>query len=298
MLQDIVGHPWCVTPEIAAAARRLFDDTGMARLRAIVELHAQDPQASPATPAGGTRRGGNVAVIPVLGLLTQRGEAIDSQRTTSVAAIASEVRAYAADQSVDAIVLEFDSPGGSSYGIAEAAAVIRDARAAKPVIASANSKAGSAAYWLASQADEIIVTPSGHVGSIGVYIAHEDKSKANDAAGVRVTYVSAGKYKLEGNPDEPLSEEARAYTQSVIDQIYNMFVRDVARGRGVGVDAVRDGFGQGRSVLAKQAVEMRMANSVGTIDDAIRRAATLAGDRRKAAQSVAQAQAMKFRRGR
>jgi signal peptide peptidase SppA len=301
MLQ-IIGHPWCVTPEVVIAARRLLDDpseslAGFGRLRAIVELHAHQPEPKAAAP-GGPRRGGNVAVIPVLGLLTQRGDSIDSQRTTSVAAIADTIRSYATDQSVDAIVLEFDSPGGSTYGIAEAAAVIREARAIKPVVASANSIAGSGAYWLASQADEVIVTPSGLVGSIGVYVAHVDESKAADAAGKRVEYVSAGKYKLEGNPHGPLSDEARGYAQAVIDKIYGMFTQDVARGRGVGVDAVREGFGQGRMVLAKQAVEQGMANSVGTIDDAIRRAASLAGARRKAAASVAQAQAMMFRRGR
>jgi hypothetical protein len=65
--------------------------------------------------------------------------------------------------------------------------------------------AASAAYWIAAQADELVVTPSGFVGSIGTYAIHEDWSKFNEDFGVLPTYISAGKYKTEGNPDEPLS---------------------------------------------------------------------------------------------
>src|SRR5581483_8663120 len=96
----------------------------------------------------------------------------------------------------------------------------------------ANTQIGSAAYWLASQAHEIVASPSSEVGSVGVYQLHRDVSKAMDAAGVKHTLVSAGKYKVEGNPYEPLAGEARDAVQQVVDDYYGMFVKAVADGRG------------------------------------------------------------------
>ena len=107
--------------------------------------------------------------------------------------------------------------------------------------------AASAAYWLASAANEVIITPSGEVGSIGVLAAHQDVSAAMDRDGIKTTLVSAGRYKTEGNPFEPLTDDARGYLQSRVDDYYGMFIRAVADHRRVKIDAVRDGFGSGRS---------------------------------------------------
>ena len=305
-LHQVAGRPWAITGEVFDAARRLLEapDT-FGGLRALVALRAQDKyddaqEGHPpkAAAAGRARGGAGVMVIPVVGLLTQRGDVIDCQETLSTMAVADAVRAAVADQGVHAIVLEADSPGGEVFGIPEAAKVIREARKVKPVVAHAHSRAGSAMYWLASQADELMVTPSGLVGSIGVYSMHEDRSKALEAAGVKRTYVYAGKYKVEGNPVEPLGDEALASIQSDVDRYYGMFVADVAAGRGASVEDVRRGFGEGRMVGAKAAVSQGMANSVGTLDDAIHRAASLATERRRASSSVAQGQAMGLRRGR
>jgi ClpP class serine protease len=96
-------------------------------------------------------------------------------------------------------------------------------------------------------------------------------SKALEAEGVAHTLISAGKFKTEGNPFGPLSEEARAAFQASIDDAYNQFVAAVASGRKVDEATVRDGFGQGRMVLAKQAVRQGMADRVATLDETIQR---------------------------
>jgi signal peptide peptidase SppA len=228
-----------------------------------------------------------VAVVRIVGTLTQRGDMINSVSTRSTDAVAAEVREAAGAQQVDAIVLEIDSPGGEVFGVPEAWQAIREATRQKPVVAVANSFAASAAYYLASAADEIWVTPSGQVGSVGVYALHVDESAALEAMGEKWTFVSAGKYKVEGNPAEPLSEEGQETLQTTVNHYYDMFTRDVARGRGreIGVDAVRRGFGEGRMVLARPAVEERMADEIGTLDDAIRRAAQLGRARASAAKA-------------
>lgn len=302
-LHQLVGRPWAVTAEIAEHARRILEaERGFAEIRRGLAFHAawdrEEREDAEARSSSASRRGGDVAVIPIIGLLTHRGDAIDSEVTTSTARIADDVRAAAADRTAQAIVLEVDSPGGEIAGIPEAAEAIREARAVKPIIAIANTYAASAAYWLASQADEVLGTPSGMLGSVGVYWGHVDYSREMDAVGRKVTYVYAGKYKIEGNPYEPLAGEALAAIQAEVDYAYAMFTADVARGRGVPVDAVRNGFGEGRALNSKKAVAERMADGVGDLDDAIRRAAALAAERRRGASALAPAQAMKHRRAR
>ncbi len=307
-LHHLFGKPWAVTPEIAEAGRRLFESllfeehglvSRIAPLRRLAEIHAE----AAARPGGPARPAGAVAVIPVVGLITQRGDIIDSMPTVSSSQLADVVRAAGADGTVEAIVLEMDSPGGEVYGIPEAAAAIRETRAAKPIIAVANSVAGSAAYWLAAQADEVIVTPSGEVGSIGVWTGHIDESKRLEQEGRKVTLIYAGKYKVEGNPYEPLGDEARTAVQADVDRFYAMFVGDVAKGRTskgrrVSLEDVRSGFGEGRMVGAKAAVDAGMADSVGTLGDAVRRAAALARERGRSAASAAQVRLEQYRRER
>jgi signal peptide peptidase SppA len=157
------------------------------------------------------------------------------------------------------------------YGVEELAAEIYQARGQKPVVAVANSLAASASYWIAASADELVVTPSGEVGSIGVFAMHEDMSGLMEQMGVRVSLISAGKHKTETNPFEPLTDEARAALQEQVDGYYEMFVRAVARGRGVGVADVRGGFGEGRLVGAKEAVRLGMADRVETMEQTIGR---------------------------
>jgi signal peptide peptidase SppA len=206
-------------------------------------------------------------VIPVVGSIMQRGGAFDCGGATTQS-ISQQLRDANADDSVSAILLDIDSPGGSVYGVSELAAEIR--ASAKPVTAVANSLAASAAYWLGTAASEFFVTPGGEVGSIGVWMAHEDWSKAMDDEGVKVTLISAGKHKVEGNPYSPLDPEARDFMQSRTDDYYGMFTRDVARGRKVSVEDVRKGMGQGRVLGAQQAVSEKMVDGVMTFDQVVR----------------------------
>jgi signal peptide peptidase SppA len=249
--------------------------------RASLRVLAEERQAVAARPANGRRAAGEIAVIPLLGALTQRG-GMSSQGTDDVARAVDEA---ARDADVSAIVLEVDSPGGEVYGVDEAAAVVRRARAGKPVVAAVNSQACSAAYYIASQATEIIVTPGGEVGSIGVYTAHEDWSRAVDEMGVVVTLVSEGEGKVDGNPYAPLSEEALADMKATVGRYYGMFVAAVSAGRNQPRDRIREEW-KARVYGAKDAVRLGMADDVGTLDDAVRRASSLARSRKAVAASV------------
>lgn len=216
------------------------------------------------------QRVGATAVIPVHGVITPRADLMtEMSGGTSVDRLRRSFLDAVDDKAVSAIVLDVSSPGGMTDMIPELAADIRAARGSKPIVAVANTKAGSAAYWLASQADEVVVTPSGAVGSIGVFAAHDDLSGAMEKAGIKTTLISAGKHKTDGNPYEPLSDEARAAFQERVDEMHAMFTSDVAQGRRVPVESVRSGFGEGRMLMAAQAVKAGLADRVGTLQSVV-----------------------------
>lgn len=214
--------------------------------------------------AGNAPTAVGVAVISVVGGLRNRSY-YGFDMTTMRDAIAGA----AADPKIKSIILDLDSPGGTVDGTPETALVIREAAKVKPVIAAVNTFAASAAYWLASQATKIVISPSGKVGSIGVFGTHIDFSKQIESDGVKITLVHAGKFKVEGNPYEPLTASAREEMQRSVDVAYSAFVKDVAIGRGVSVADVLSDFGQGRMVDAAEAVKKGMVDAIAPIEQVI-----------------------------
>lgn len=227
-------------------------------------LQIRGPRAQSERPKSG------VMVIPLTGVITPQGSFFDFLFGGSggLAGFREQLAAAATNEDVTAIVLDVDSPGGMADMVPETAEMVRQVREVKPVVAVVDTNMMSAAYWIGSQA-EVVVTPSGYAGSIGVYRTHVDESGLNDKIGIKVTYVSAGKYKTEGNPDEPLGRTGQRAWQQQVDDVYDDFVRDVALGRGVSEDAVRSGFGEGRSLRGTRAVAAGIADRVGTYEQVV-----------------------------
>lgn len=268
IIQAVQALPWAILPEKLAVIREIL------LLRANGQRLTPEEIKAEMDAARGDRQiitgGQAIAVIPIVGTLIPRGNMMtEMSGAASVQRLQAQFRTALADPEVGSIVLDIDSPGGQVGGIEEFASEIYQARGQKRIVAVANTLAASAAYWLASAASELVVTPSGEVGSIGVFTVHQDVSAALDKLGVKMTLISAGKYKTEGNPFEPLGEEALGAAQSLVNEFYEMFTGAVARGRGVNQAAVVDGFGEGRLVSAEQAVRLGMADRVATIDQVI-----------------------------
>lgn len=282
ILQAVNETPWAILPSKLAVIRDL-----LAIRAAGHKLEDEEIAAAMNGASNGSRPlgAGNTAVLPLVGTIVPRGNMFsESSGAVSVQRFTSLFRAALADPDVASIVIDVDSPGGQVDGVEELSAEIFKARGQKPVTAVVNTMAASAAYWIATAADEVIVTPSGEVGSIGVFAMHQDLSEMATMQGVKVSLISAGKYKTEGNPFEPLGEEARAAIQKRVDEYYGLFVSAVARNRGVSRSDVRGGYGEGRMVGAREAVASGMADRVGTLDETISR---LAGGRRRSRSSVA-----------
>jgi signal peptide peptidase SppA len=287
IISAVYGSPWAILPSTLTAILdmlRFRADGGMlsqdeieARLEAVGPRDRQPAQSA-----------GNIAVIKVHGIIAPRAEMLaqTSAGGTGLDQLMHALRTAMADPEVGAALLDFDSPGGQVDGVPEAAAEIRAMRERKPIYAQANGMIASAAYWLASCCTEIIAPPSGMVGSIGVYGAHEDMSGYYEQKGIKTTLVSAGKYKTEGADIGPLSEEALAYRQSVVDDFYSMFTRDVGKGRGVSVGDVRSGYGEGRMLLAEKAKAAGMIDRIDTIGGTINRMVKMRPAAQVAAQGV------------
>ena len=277
LIAEFLSTPWALMPErlnavSAVMARWSSHAPATAEVLAGIDTDklAREARRQTATSVSG----GGIAVLPLYGVITQRGnmiEDVSGPGSVSTQKFAAALRQALADESVSQILIDIDSPGGSVYGVAELADEIVAARAQKPIIAIANSLAASAAYWIGCSASEFYVTPGGEVGSIGVWQAHFDYSQALAAEGVTPTLISAGTYKVEGNPYAPLEPEAQAFMQSRVDDYFLTFSKAVAKGRGVPVAQVRNGMGQGRVLGADAALEQNMVDGVVTLDEAIRK---------------------------
>lgn len=276
ILMSVAATPWAMQPEKLAAMMQIlrFAAIGGKLTAEEIEHRLDAARIHPNTDKAIANRPGNIALLPLRGVISNRASMIEDVSPgagTSVEKFTQAFRSAMANDQIKAIIIDVDSPGGNVQGVPELADEIYNARGSKPVVAQVNALCASAGYWIASACDEIVVTPSGEVGSIGVYTIHEDISQYLTQLGVKETMVSAGKYKTEGNPFEPLSDEARVALQASVDDFYGMFVDAVAKHRGATSSDVRNGYGQGRMVRAPQAVTMNMADRLGTLTDTLAR---------------------------
>lgn len=217
----------------------------------------------------GRGRGQAISVVPLHGIAMYDVEL--QPLAFSTRRLAQIVTDLASDSEIGTIVLDISSPGGAVTGTAEAGDAIFAAREKKKVVALVNPLAASAAYWIASQTSQIVAIPSADIGAIGVFMMHADCSGLMEQMGVKPTFVFAGEHKVEGNPYEPLGDDARAYMQAEVDTIYADFLAAVARGRGKSVDEVREKFGQGRTLMAPAAKKVGMIDAIAPADQALAR---------------------------
>lgn len=226
--------------------------------------------------------GKGVAGIALHGVVLRRPGIIEQMLgAASLDAFMASFRAAVADPEIGTIVLSIDSPGGETSGLPEAAAEIRAARATKHIVASVESMACSAAYWIASQASEVVTEPSAIIGNIGVYLIHDDISAALEAAGIKREILASSETKAALAEGGTLNDEAREQLLAIVNEQEGMFVADVAKGRGVTAAKVRKDYGGGGIFGASSALAAGMVDRIDTLDGVVRKAVS----RRAAAES-------------
>lgn len=211
-------------------------------------------------------RSGNLAVIPIRGTLMKQQSSMSSSTATVQAR--RMVRAAAADPEIAGILLSIDSPGGTVAGTQALGDDIRSAGQRKPVYAYVDDLAASAAYWLASQAEQVFTIDTGLVGSIGTYLAIEDRSKLAEALKIKVHVVKAGQFKGAGVPGTEITAEQLAKWQDEVNAMNEHFLQAVARGRKLSLDTVR-GLADGRVHLGAQAQQLGLIDGLKSFDETL-----------------------------
>ena len=268
---DILSSPWAIEPERLQQIHAIYD----ARVRGeqpdfeAIEARLGKQLSNERQQAYEVRNG--AALIPLRGVLGRRMNLMANMSGgTSTELFARDVQAAVADPEVQSIVLMVDSPGGTVAGTQAAASVVMAARGTKPIAAMVEGTMASAAYWIGSAADVVVLdSTTAQVGSIGVVATHTDISKAEEAAGVKTTEIVAGSYKRIASQHGPLTEAGRKSIQDQVDYLYAQFVQDVAMQRGVSEEKVLSDMADGRVFIGQQAIDAGLADGVNTLDGVI-----------------------------
>lgn len=234
------------------------------------------------TPAPGftsNEDGGQIAVVFIEGTIMggrSGGDFISGVSAGSMT-VMDHLRKAADDPTVSAVVLRFNTPGGSVPASQEIATEIqRLKKTGKPIIASMGDVSASAGYYLAALADIIVANPGTITGSLGVYMQVGNFEELYEKIGIEYYYIKSGEFKDMGANNRSLRPEEEEILQAMVDDIYEEFVGVVAEGRGMSVERVKE-LADGRIYTGNQAKEVGLVDQLGNYYDAIDAAAEIAG---------------------
>ncbi|MFP3867971.1 MAG: signal peptide peptidase SppA [Desulfobacteraceae bacterium] len=209
-------------------------------------------------------RGEKVGVIEIEGLIAEAQDTL------------KQLDKYRRNSNIKAIVLRINSPGGAVGPAQEIWRELGKVRKTKKVVASLGTVAASGGYYIASATDLIIASPGTLTGSIGVIIRFANIEDLMNKLGVDFYDLKAGTFKDTGSPVRPMTPKEKAYFQNLLDNIHEQFIRDVAQGRNLPLEKVRE-VADGRIFTGEEAKKLKMIDEFGNLQDAIERAGRLGG---------------------
>lgn len=230
---------------------------------------------------GPLKEEGKVAVIRVSGpIVGGSGDdfSLSGTQTATSGALMKQFRKARMDDSVKAVLLRLDSPGGSTAATQEAATELQRLKeTGKPVIVSMGDTAASGAYWLAAYGDKVYANPSTITGSIGVYMSYYDLQGLSEKVGVKEEKIKSGVHKDIFSPFRPMTDDERQLTQTMVNNMYDQFVTVVAKERHMDEQKVR-ALADGRVFTGQQALDAGLVDEMGNYYDALAYAGQLIGD--------------------
>jgi len=233
-----------------------------------------DPQAASSGQAAQQarpQRKGSTAVVHIGGSLDR-----DGTRGTSTELAGQLIQAAAADSAVDRIMLKINSPGGRVAGTSDLVDGISLAKDRKSIVAFIEDQGTSAAYWIASQANQVWSNRTAIVGSIGTYSVLLDASGMFDRMGIRVVTIRTGAHKGVGVFGTAISDEQQSEMQRVVDGLNSQFLQGVSAGRNLPIDVVRN-LADGRVWTAPEAKGLGLLDGIGSFDDVLNLGTASAG---------------------
>lgn len=221
-----------------------------------------------------TKSKNKIAVVYITGEITNNS-ANDNQ--TGCKSLINTLRKVRYNEQYKAVVLRVNSPGGSAFGSDQIWREVKLINQEKPVIVSMGDVAASGGYYVAAPADSILVSPYTLTGSIGVFALYPNMQEfLNDKIGVQYQSIKTGEYADLGRIDRPFTENEKQIIQQTVNRIYRDFTQVVREGRNL--DSVHlENIAQGKVWFADHAIDHKLADGIGRINDAIHAAAFKAG---------------------
>lgn len=235
--------------------------------------------SSCAPPSGSNMFGDRIGLLYVEGVITS-GQPADSffiTGGTTSDRIVEVVNQAIDDDGIRALVVRINSPGGSAAGSQEIYdAFDRFKNTGRPVIVSMADVAASGGYYIAAPADEIFANPATLTGSIGVIMELLNYEGLYELIGLSDTTIKSGEFKDIGNPTRPMTDEERSMLQTMADQVHDQFRNAVMEGRGFTEEEIEE-VSEGMVYNGEQALELKLIDKLGGLQDAIDRASEIAG---------------------
>lgn len=264
--------PWLITEDglrtvLDIASRETLDPDLARQIREDREARPSAVAARAGKPLDGAERVSvrdGVALLPVVGPIVRRGGLFaDVSGASSISRLATDFHTALADPSVRAILLVVDSPGGEANGVNEFAQMVYAARGQKPITAYIEGMGASAAYWIASAADDVVVDAIAVVGSIGAV-----RTMPSPQGGAARTIEIVSSQSPNKRPDVA-TERGRQQIQDQVDALADVFVAAVARNRNVSTDTVLADFGQGGLFIGQAAIDVGLADALGSFEQTL-----------------------------
>ena len=205
---------------------------------------------------------GNIGVVEVVGPIMSSKEVIE------------DLRLFREDESIGAIILRIDSPGGGIGPSQEVYRELMKTRDVKPVVASMGSVAASGGYYIAAAAQGVVANPGTITGSIGVIMEYANLMKIAEKIGISPVVIKSGEFKDMGSPLRELKEGEKALFQSLVDELHGQFVSDAAKARNM-EEKVMAELADGRIYTGQTALKLKLVDRLGNLDDAVQWAAEL-----------------------
>ena len=227
---------------------------------------------------GKKKEGEQIAVYYAYGEIvdTGTGSAMDDEHSIVANTVCKDLHKLMEDDDVKAVVLRVNSPGGSAYASEQIWHAVTQLKAKKPVVVSMGGYAASGGYYISCNANYIYTEPTTLTGSIGIFGMFPDFSGLlKDKLGVKFDEVKTNKHAAFGTIARPFNDEEMALLGNYIDRGYNLFRKRVADGRKLKVEQVEE-IAQGRVWLGCDALPIKLVDAIGSLDDAVKKAAELA----------------------
>lgn len=261
LLQKLSASAWYLTPDIFQIAQNVLSSKYINGAK-ILNLHENTAKVESSSYQKDSKM-----IIPISGVMLDEVGGLDMLCGAYGYNILQEdlQKAYE-DDSINHVILKWNSPGGMAVGCERMSNEVRQLATKKRVTSLVMGQMCSAAYYIGSAADEIYASdPLSMVGSIGTYLLHCDQSVKDANEGLKFTFISAGKYKTNGNGHEPLTADSLSMFQELVDNCYSLFLNAVSTNRKLDIEQVKQ-LAEGKAFTANKAPS-GLIDGIATLDE-------------------------------